>query len=342
MATAKINTNTNFKLKAMTKVSITNPLTSETKEKIVLTVENYIENRKGTAGFLVDNFLKSVEGVNKTDWSYMRNRNWDKVRTVRSGKEVLSSVKDIKFLNLGRAVGLEFEGDYWQHFNTDNYMMICNVISEARTRKIPYCIDGDTGQGKTYSISRYHQERSADTFVVRCAGDMSVKDFIVEVAEAVGCEAVGSKVQVRKRIVRHLSKKNDPVLIIDEAENLKDGAYDGIKAMMDDLKGICPIVIVGANDYQSKLQKLAEKKKKSFPQIYSRLKEGGFNRLFEMGREDVSGICNALNIKDKSLIGLLANYCSNMRELSGTITTLLKEADQAGRPVDSALFKAII
>lgn len=326
----------------MTKLSITNPLSTETKEKIVSTVENFIETRRGTAGFHVESFLNSVDNVNKTDWSYLRNRKWDKVRTVTRGKEVFSSVKDVKFLSLGRAVGLEFEGDYWPHFRTDNYMMICNVLQEARERKIPYCIDGDTGSGKTYSITRYHQERSADTFVVTCAGDMSVKDFIVEVAEAVGCEAVGSKVQIRKRIVKHLSKKNDPVVIIDEAENLKDGAYDGIKAMMDSLKGICGIVIVGANDYQDKLQKLAEKKKKSFPQIYSRLKEGGFSQLFEMGREDVSVICNALNIRDKSLIGLLANYCGNMRELSGTVTTLLKEADQAGRPVDTALFKAII
>lgn len=326
----------------MTKLNITNPLTDEIKEKIVNTVGNFIESRKGTTGFQVESFLKSVEGVNKTDWSYMRNRNWDKVRTVKAGKEVFSSIKDIKFLSLGRAVGLEFNGDYWPHFNTDNYMMICNVLQEARERKIPYCIDGDTGSGKTYSITRYHQERSGDTFVVTCAGDMSVKDFITEVAEAVGCETVGSKVQIRKRIVKHLSKKDDPVLIIDEAENLKDGAYDGIKAMMDSLKGVCGMVIVGANDYQEKLQKLSDKKKKSFPQIYSRLKEGGFSRLFEMGREDVSTICNALNIRDKSLIGLLANYCGNMRELSGTVTTLLKEADQAGRPVDTVLFKALI
>jgi hypothetical protein len=322
----------------MEKLQLSNPLDTKSKELIVQTAIEFFESKPD--GFSVTGFLDSVEYNNKTTWHYMKNRKWDEVKSTREGKEIFSSIKDRVFLKLAAAIGMETTSS-WRHFNTDNFMFVCNKLDAMRANKLPGCIDGDTGAGKSYSIDRYRKEYPGNTYVVTCDGDMSVKDFVVSVAEAVGCETEGTKIDIRKRITKTLIRKDSPLLVIDEAENLKVGAYDGIKAMMDALKGICGIVLVGANDYEEKLKKLAERKKNSFPQIYSRLKQGHFERLMPFDDDDVTIICQQMGISNPEVVSYLAAICDNMRELEGCVSDLIDESLRTGRPIDFDMCKVL-
>ena len=322
----------------MEKLHITNPLNEESKELIVQTAIEFFESKPD--GFSVTGFLDSVDYNNKTTWHYMSNRKWDEVKSTRGDKTTFTSIKDRVFLMLAAAIGMETSSS-WKHFDTDNYMIIINKLNTLRASKLPGCIDGDTGAGKSYAIGRYRKMYPGNTFIVTCDEDMSVKDLIIACAEAVNCETEGTKIAIRKQITRTLSRKDDPMLIIDEAENLKVGAYGGIKAMMDALKGICPIVLIGANDYEEKLKKLAEKKRNPFPQVYSRIKQGHFEQLLPFDQGDVTTICQDLGITDAETTRYLAAICANMRELEGCVSDLLKESLSTGRPVDFEMCKVL-
>lgn len=327
----------------MTKLTITRPLNQATKQLIVDAAKAYFDKHKGVNGFTMETFYRG-ETITKSDWSYMRNGKWDEVATTRNGKETFSSIKDEKFLRLGAAIGIEFANDYWQHIDTDNFALIVNILDKARVTKIPYAIDGDTGLGKTYAISAYKKMMPGETFVITCAGDMSIRDFFIELAKMFGIKGRKglSRFSLRQAVALELQKYSDPILVVDEAENLKPKVYDGVKALMDDLKGSCGMILIGANNYEEMLAKKAENFNSCFPQVYSRLKEGGFHKLFKMSLVDVKTVCSKMNITDKDVVKMLAAYANNMRELSGIVRELLHEAEEQNCPVDVELLKTIL
>ena len=328
----------------MAKIKISSPLTEIDKENLVSAAEKYIQTLKDdkSKNFSVSAFFAAAPGVTRTDWSYMANRNWDAVKSISGGREVFTSVKDAKFLALANACEVD-TGAEWRHFDTDNYMQMVNAFEDSRHDKKPRCIDGMTGTGKSYAADHYRKPRTANTFKATCDGDMSAKDFMVEVAEACGVNSTGTRVAIRKRIVKKITERTDsPLLIIDEAENLKEGAYSGIKAMMDTLRGQCGIVLIGANNYEGYLKKKSDTQKTPFPQVYSRIKQGGFTSLYVLAKADVKDICNQLSIADTAVIDYLYNECNNMRELEGAVTSLIEESARLNEPITTVLCAKVI
>jgi DNA transposition AAA+ family ATPase len=207
-------------------------------------------------------------------------------------------------------------------------MSILDTFNQARELKVPFAIDGETGMGKSYAAEMYLKQFPTNTFIVTCDDDLTAKSFMNELAFSVGVKPLGAAYNIRKSVIHHLKGKRDALLIIDEAENLKDRAWGSIKRIMDDLKNTCGIVFIGANGFERMLNKKANKLINPFPQVNSRIREGGFKQLFDFEENDVLSVCKQHEITEKEVITILRNKCRNMRELAGAITKL-KRAQKA-------------
>lgn len=309
-------------------------ITEIQKEQIVRGMEEYISLH----GLSNNKFAKNIVEIPASYVSALVNRKWN---AMPAGSKLVK-IEDKYFQRIAEKVGIELEETFWGHFDTDNYQAITIAMNDARMSKLPIAIDGETGAGKTYAIREYRRQNPSETYLVTCADDLTSKSFMIELAEAVGIKAIGATSTLRKNITRKLNDDANPLLIIDEAENLKDGAWGSIKSMMDALKGKCGIVLIGANDFETTLAKKASRMKRSFPQIYSRIKEGGFTPLFKLSMDDVSLVCSSLGITSKRVINYLFDSCNNMRELSGAVTKLKREAAAMNAQIDVELCQILI
>jgi transcriptional regulator with XRE-family HTH domain len=237
-------------------------------------------------------------------------------------------ISDEYFVKLARAIGWMTKKTYWTHFDSDNYLSVIDTLNDARESKVPHAIDGNTGAGKSYAIEQYKLQYPKNTYIVACDDDLTAKSFMQELAYSVGLKPLGAAYNIRKMVIHKLENEPNALLIIDEAENLKDRAWGSIKRILDDLKGRCGIVFIGANEFEVTMKKKAYKMKACFPQVYSRIKEGGFTAMFPLSLEDVQGVCESFRITDKTVIRSLFDICENWRELAGAIKKLLRGMDQ--------------
>ena len=225
-------------------------------------------------------------------------------------------IKDQYFQKLANAVGYQLTKGLWWHIDTANYIKIANALHDGRADKMVRAVDGDTGLGKSEAIEQMMRENPVNTYCVECAGDQTAKSFIETVARSMDIKVAGNQYNLRRNISKKLLQEMDSQLIIDEAENLKDAAYASIKGIMDDVKGKSSIVLIGANEYQAHITKLADKNKTPFPQINRRIKEGGFIKLNKWSKSDLI---------DMDVISILQKTCKNMGELRGAIIKLKTE-----------------
>lgn len=234
-------------------------------------------------------------------------------------------IKDSYFIKISEAIGFKLEKGLWWHIDTANYKKIVNALRDSRLDKLVRAIDGETGLGKTEAIEQVMLDNPVNTYIVDCAGDQTAKSFIESVARAMDIKVAGNQYNLRRSISKKLLQELNSQLIIDEAENLKDGAYASIKAIIDDVKGKSSIVLIGANKYQEKITKLADKNKTPFPQMNRRIKEGGWISLLEWHKNDVLQVCNEHDINDQEVIKTLGRACKNMGEIKGAIIKLKTE-----------------
>lgn len=248
-----------------------------------------------------------------------------------------TAIDDKYYLRIAKAINLQIKKTYRKHHDTDNYIMCMNAFSDARDSKISSGIDGGTGNGKSYAKEQYLAANPKGTYVVNCDEDLTSKGLFVEMAHRTGVSPDGPISELRKRIIHKLRNEEDAFLIIDECENLKDRAWGTLKKFMDDLKGICPIIFIGANDFEAMLQKKANKNKTPFPQVLSRLREGGFTKLFALSLDDAFEVCRPYSITSKTYVKAIFDKCPNMRELTGFIEKVMREADNTHRSTDELI-----
>jgi DNA transposition AAA+ family ATPase len=240
-------------------------------------------------------------------------------------------IDDKYFQRIATAIDFTIKKSYRKHHDTDNYLACFNTYDDARDAKMPFAIDGNTGEGKSYSAIQYMRLNPKNTYYVRCDGDLTAKSFFVELAHSLSMTASGPIYDIRKNAIRKLKNESDPLLIIDEAENLKDRAWDSLKRVMDDLKGYCGIVFIGANEFEHMLQRKADRGHNPFPQILRRLREGGIVKLFTLTLEDAIDIAKHYGITSKNHVRAMFDKTRNTAQLTALIERVLRESDHGKR-----------
>ncbi len=256
-------------------------------------------------------------GIASSYITHALNKNWDAVpagngRTTRFSDQVAKKI--MVFLGIDQNV--------WE---IDNYMMIMNVLIEAKKYKEHRIIDGQKGSGKTFTCEHFKKQVPHETFLITASEDMSPKDFMIELARQVGTDMTGTRRKVRLSATDKLKKMGAPIIMIDESENLKLSTYGSIKALYDDVKDYCSIVLIGANNYLDFLRKKADSGKGCFPQLYSRFSADPA-LLNVMDKKDVKYVCQLNGITDKETVNFLFDTCRDYRELDRSIKRIVRDS----------------
>lgn len=206
-------------------------------------------------------------------------------------------------------------------FATRQYKSGIGTLMEAKKESYCAIIDGDTGMGKTTMVRSMAKQQPSETYIARCYSDLTAREFLREIARKVGVASTGTKAEIRKAITRKLSAEKYAVLIIDEAENLKDSIYGTLKDLFDDLEGKAAIVLVGM-DIIEKIDRLCSSRK-AFNQPFKQLRRR-FNRKLQLGgmhKSDVRSICSHYGFTDREADEMMRRF-TNFGDLIGHLKQL--------------------
>lgn len=307
-------------------------LSKSTKQQIIEHAKQYVQHHSLSQDAFSEH-VKKVCGGQGVNVAYINDLFKGKMTT---GVQQ-TAIDDKYFLRIAKATNLQIRKTYDFHHELDNYLMIMNALSDARDTGLPVAIDGNTGDGKSYTAQDYLRQHPKNTYIVRCDGDLTAKSFFTEMAYSLGMTPSGPVYDIRKNVIQKLKNEETPLLIIDESENLKDRAWESLKRIMDDLKGHCGIAFIGANEFERMLQKKADKLKGCFPQVLRRIREGGFTKLLRMNLDDVALICKPYGVGKVSLQKALFERCKNVGELTALLKRIMREHDSTHNSVDELI-----
>ena len=262
-------------------------------------------------------------------------------KMIVSNKNGGSEIKDKYYLMLCEAIQYPLKQEVWRHFNTYNFKQSINRIKSARTEKLRFTIDGDTGAGKTHACREYQKKYPKETYIVTCSAIENSKEFAKNIAEAVDVSTIGTAGTIIKEVIKKLTKQCDnALLIIDEAEHIekKSGYINIIKALADGLENKVAFGLVGM-DINKILQNGYERNKQNFRQTARRfnLREKFDNDI----TEDIENICEDLGITSKNAQNWLKNRIKNFGDLEIIIKEAFKESEKTNEPITDKLLKTL-
>jgi len=297
-------------------------LNLETKTLISDAIRTYSE-AKGVSL----NEIARRSGINQANISMIVNRKGD--------------VKDHWYYIIAEFIGYAIKKSYWQTVETAQFKSIIAHCDDARRDGKNRILVGETGSGKTYTVDRYIQANPGNTFKIRVSAAHQLKDIIHELMTGMGLDAVGRRVTKINNIARRFQyyqlQNLEPLLIVDEAENLRLNMYSMIKAIYDQLNGICPVVLLGTQQIITQIDRLRNNNKIGMPQFYRRFKAG----IRELPVIDRTYKQFLDGIIDNELKKYLRMLCDNYGELNDYLEFALMEADRQGQDLTMGLFREI-
>jgi len=237
---------------------------------------------------------ESLQGISSSTISQVRNNNW----------ELLS---ERLWHHIARQVG--FYCSEWKPADTGAYLLLRILFSDAQHYAMAYGIAIGTGLGKTFTAGHYTRENE-NTFYLAGNEEYNRKSFISAMLNAAGLEAKGTVPDLMNQFAGHLSAREEPLLIIDDAHKLKDRVLHLLVILANSLAGKAGIVIMGGSELRLRIIDGVRLKKIGYDDIYKSIGRR-FITLGSLGPKDVDLVCRANGLHDDEIIKHINEECDN-------------------------------
>ena len=241
------------------------------------------------------------------------------------------------------------KNQHWKNFATLQCKETLSALEEAAENQKAIMVISSTGLGKTNSIKMFKEKRPDCTYVVTVGDSFKLDDVIHGIAsqigavvEARGYKAIPSRVKLQAiadRLAEIALAGGEPVIILDEAENLKPSVLKTIKELYDAIIDYCGIVMIGTDQILDSLLNRRNKNRMSVPQLYRRFKAGIRNiSPLNKGR-DFKPFFTAYISDLPNVQALLIEYADNYGELHDYLEPVLRQCEKKGIALTEEYFR---
>lgn len=285
-----------------------------------------------------------VHGLSQENMEQRSGVNVAYLNALLNGKTAVgkTEIGDSHYKKVADAIGYEYEPVFWRLIETIQYNIILEELLDSKMRGSEKMIIGETGCGKTTTLKEFKKLKPVNTYCIKVSSLHKLKDILNDICDVMKITIKGSEVAKLRKIA---SKMRDlklsgkkPILVIDEAENLKVPALRMTKALYDALEDYCPIVLLGTKQLQNKIEKLKEDDEEGMPQLYRRFKAG---LRIVRDIEKVTMFSPFLDlVEDEGVREMALNLADNYGELNKYIEPALREASIMNMPLTENFYKA--
>lgn len=242
-------------------------------------------------------FSKSA-GVSNAYISKVRNQKWE-------------SISDDKMVLIAHACGYQFSD--WQTADTSQLRAINTICSTAQLHSFSNAISYAAGSGKSHGFKHY-KSLHKNTYLLECAHHWTQRIFLQKLLQAIGVDSDGMRVyEMAERAIMELRVLDNPLVILDEADKLKEGPFLFFIELYNKLDGSCAFVLAGAPFLKKYIERSARRDKKGFREILSRIGRK-FIPIAPITFQDVALICQANGVHDTQEINSIFNESQNFEK----------------------------
>jgi len=210
-----------------------------------------------------------------------------------------------------------------------NFKRITNIAKRAQQTCHAKAISGEPGLGKSATLKEY-SNNNPNAYYIQCAEFWTKKVFLQKLRQAMGMsnEGVQSIPVMVDEIVTSLHGATKPLIIIDEADKLKDGVISLFNCLYNEAPDACGFLIAGAPFLKARIEKGVRQNKQSYKELFSRV-GGEFLTIHSLTDERIATICHANGLNEPLHIQEVINTANNdLRRVKNTIDRIKLEIEK--------------
>lgn len=229
-------------------------------------------------------------GISPAHMSNLRNGRFDLVsdETLRTIQHKLGMLKEA-----------------WPIVETEGYKEIHAHLGQCQLRSMTMAILAPAGGGKTKAVEAYEKNHT-NAFLIDCSEFWNKKIFLQEILISMGANYEGlTTYELLKTIVAKLSSIDSPLLILNEADKIKDEVLYFFITLYNCLEDRCGIVMLATDYFKKRINKGLQSNRKGYQEIFSRLGRR-FVEIDAPSDQDVALICLSHGISEHREISRIA------------------------------------
>lgn len=213
-------------------------------------------------------------------------------------------IKPEMWLKVGIALG--YNSNDWQIAETINYKKVAKICDDAKAFNLFMIISDKAGIGKSAPLKSYSQiNASGSVFYIRCR-EWAKREFLTELCTMLGIDIGKSYLHIDKlgmKVVDFFAKRKNekPLLIVDEADKLKDSALRWFIHLFNEREDEMSLVVAGTPHLEQRITRGVKLRKLGFDELESRFGRSYIN-LIGATLDCVKKICIANGITDQNTI----------------------------------------
>lgn len=256
---------------------------------------------------------RSLNGISTATVSKMLSGQWD-------------TISDELWRALAAQIG--HDSSAWQIVKTGAYKRMAFLMEQAKEESLVIAITGFAGCGKTEAIKSYAKSRP-NVYHLMCSEYWNRPTFISKLLRALGKDMSGTVSEQMDAIVETLNSADAPLIILDEADKLRDQVLYFFISLYNQLEGHCGIIMVATEYLKKRIERGVRLKKKGYEEIYSRIGRK-FVQLQVINGEDIAAVCKANGVTDaKTIQDIIAGAECDLRRVKRAVWAAKKKGGAA-------------
>jgi DNA transposition AAA+ family ATPase len=244
----------------------------------------------------------------------LKNREWSKF-----GDDMIQKL----------AIACGYNSLSWKTAETTNMRLVSSICKRAQSQSISMAITDIAGRGKTQGFKEYTKSHR-NVFHLNCAAHWTNKLFMEKLLQELGVDGSAHATSKKCEIaIQALARVEKPLLIIDEADKLRDSSLLFFIEIYNRLDGYCGVILSGQKNLEKNIDKGRKRDKRGYNEIYSRIGRR-FIELKAVSLSDTEAICKANGIIEPQHINEIYNDSEgDLRRVKRAIEVLQTKLNKA-------------
>lgn len=194
-------------------------------------------------------------------------------------------LSDAAWLSVARRLDVPLrEEATWKAARTATFDFITAQLTACQASGLSAILVDEPNIGKTFT-ARHYCRTNANAIYIDCSQHKSKQRFVRAIAEAFGLSSTGRYTDVYADLVYYFGGIANPLVVLDEAGDLKADAFLELKALWNATERCCAWYMMGADGLKEKINRNIEYKKVGYTELFSRFGDRYSRVTPEDGRE---------------------------------------------------------
>lgn len=180
------------------------------------------------------------------------------------------ALSDANWISIARRLGVSLRGEIeWKAARTATWEYITAQLEFCQERGVSAILVDIPNIGKTFTARAYVQSHRNAVYV-DCSQVKTKTRLVKKIAEEFGVGSRGWYPDVYADLVYYLRSIEQPIVILDEAGDLKNDAMLELKALWNATERCCAWYMMGADGLRARIDRSIEMKMVGYTEMFSR------------------------------------------------------------------------